>query len=363
MGKPTIMVDGHVLDGAPQGSAAYVAGLFGAVARERLARVIVCCHEEASLARWFPDAIDIAGGIEWEPLKATGRLERLAVELPRLQARIKPDFAQFNYICPLRKTGPWVNVIHDLLFLDHAAYFPLGYRIKNGALFRISALRSEKIVTSSHYSRGAIQRHFGIPLDRIHVVPAAPDAFVDAPDEAVAGLRAGRFAVYVSRFEPRKNQHALVEAFDALKGTLDPDMKLVLVGYRALEYPELDAAIAQAGERVLVLSNLSHAQLTWLYRHAAASVYPSHAEGFGMPIIEAVAAGGASYCADNTAMSELVPYVDGKFAASDSEEIRATLSRVFEKAAPGGDMATRNRMMEAFSWPASAHAFIEAIRD
>lgn len=358
MAKPTIMVDGHVLDGAPQGSGAYLAGLYGAVSREGLARVVMCCHEQSSVARWFPDA----SGIEWEPLAATDRFTRLAVELPKLQAKLKPDFANFNYICPLWKTGPWINVIHDLLFLDHPQYFPFSYRFKNAALFRISAMRSDKVLTSSQYSRDALHRHFGIPLERIHVVPAAPDAFAGAPAEVVPNLTPGRFAVYVSRFEPRKNQHALVRAFYEIVEELDPDQTMVLVGAPALGYPELDEALALAGGRVLRLSNISQEQLTWLYRNACASIYPSHAEGFGMPIIEAVAAGGISYCANSTAMSELVPYVHGSFDSNDHEQIRATVRRAFREGRLTGDDRVRERVLEKFSWKASAYALIEALR-
>ncbi|BDW83630.1 glycosyl transferase family 1 [Erythrobacter sp. Dej080120_24] len=358
MVKPTILVDGHVLDGSPQGSGAYLAGLYGAVSREGMARVVICCHYESSVTRWFPDAPDI----EWEPLQSTERFTRLALELPKLQARIRPDFAHFNYICPLRKTGPWINVIHDLLFLDYSQYFPLSYRLRNATLFRISAMRSDKVLTSSQYSRDAIHRHFGIPRERIHVVPAAPDAFAGAPDEVVPNLTPGRFAVYVSRFEPRKNQHALVRSFHEIVGELDPDQTLVLVGAPALGYPELDDALALAGERVRPLSNISHEQLTWLYRNACASIYPSHAEGFGMPIIEAVAAGGTSYCANNTAMSELVPYVHGSFDANDHEQIKATVRRAFGEGRQTRDNRVRERVLETFSWKASAYALIEALR-
>ena len=319
----------------------------------------MCCHDEASIARWFPDAPEV----EWEPLKASGRVKRLAVELPSLQARLKPDIAHFNYICPLRKVGPWINVIHDLLFLDYPQYFPLSYRVKNSTLFRISALRSEKVITSSRYSCEAIHRHFDIPLDRIHVVPAAPDAFVDAADQAIAELKPGRFVVYVSRFEPRKNQHALVRAFHDLETELAEDLQLVLVGSPALPYAELDEALTQADARVRVLSNLSHAQLTWLYRHAAASIYPSHAEGFGMPIIEAVAAGGRSYCAKNTAMSELVPFVHGSFAATEQAQICDSIRKAFGDYAEAEKCAVRDRMLATFNWDASAEALIDVLRD
>ncbi|WP_417464361.1 glycosyltransferase family 4 protein [Kordiimonas sp.] len=357
MNKPVILVDGHVLDGKPQGSGAYLAGLYNEVARQDLIRVMVACHDEASLSRWYPNAPNI----EWVPLKATNKYKRLAFELPGLQARINPSYGHFHYICPLRKTGPWINTIHDLLFVDHPQHFPLGYRIKNRLLFQLSALRSDIILTTSNYSRNTINRHFGIDLDRIHITPAAPDTFTNAKATAISGLTPQRFLVYVSRFEPRKNQHALVQAFHSVLDELPQDIQLVLVGYPALEYPELDKALAEAGDRVIVTSNLSHEQLTWLYRNAAASIYPSLAEGFGMPVIEAVAAGGISYCADNTAMSELVPSVHGSFDGSDIGAIRETIRR----AVAGSDTACREavkaKTLKAYSWKASAEALMRAI--
>ena len=358
MTRPTILVDGHVFDGKPQGSAAYLAGLYAEVARSDLAHVMVACHQKASLGRWFPEDAKV----EWVPLVAQGKYQRLAMEMSHIQARLAPDYAHFHYICPLRKTGKWIDTIHDVLFLDYPQHFPLSYRLKNKLLFQISALRSDVILTTSHYSRDAIHRHFGIDLARIHVTPAAPDSFFEADDVAIDAVRPGQFLVYVSRFEPRKNQHALVEAFHDLQSELPDDFRLVLVGYPALPYPALDAALARAGSRVTVLSNLGHAELTWLYRHAAASIYPSLAEGFGMPVIEAVAAGGISYCANNSAMAELVPYVHGSFDSSDAAQLRDIVRR----AAVGRDEALRSaiqaRTMSAFSWAASASALLEALR-
>ena len=282
--------------------------------------------------------------------------------MPWLQARIKPDYAHFNYICPPIKTGPWINTIHDVLFLDHPEYFPLSYRLKNRLLFQASAMRSEKVFTVSQFSRDAISRHFGLDKQQIAVIPAAPDAFIDASDEPVDGLQPGRFAVYVSRFEPRKNQHSLVEAFHALNTELPVGTKLVLVGYPALPYPELDRALAQAGERVRLLSNITNAQLTWLYRNAAASIYPSNAEGFGMPPLEAVAAGGRSFCADNTAMSELSGLVQGQFDASSQAEIRDCVRHVFASNAHRPDPDMKAKLAQSYSWDASAQAMIDALK-
>lgn len=362
MKKPTILVDGHVLDGKPQGSSAYIAGLYRAVAESGAVNVKMAAQDEDSLRRW---GLEVPG-IDWVALTTTNRYRRLAVEMTGLQTRTGADFSHFQYIAPLVKRSKWILSLHDLLFLDLPQYFPLGYRLKNHALFRVSALRSDLVLTISEYSRGAIRRHFHVPDARIHLTVCAPDGFVDAEDEAVPGLEKGRFVVYISRFEPRKNQHAVVQAFLSLQDQIDEDVRLVLVGYPALPYPDLDSALAQAQvdvkDRVRVLTNLSHAQLTWLYRYAAGSIYPSYAEGFGMPVLEAVAAGGLSYCSNNTAMTELVPYVHGSFDAADDVSIRATLLRAINgRDIPHRDLIRANALKH-FNWAASARSFLEAIR-
>ncbi len=357
MSRPTVFVDGHVLDGKPQGSSAYIAGLYRALAEIGGVDIRIACHAAESLARWQLDR----PGIDWVPMRRHNKYARLAVEMAQLQTRLAPDYSHFQYITPLLKRSRWINTIHDVLFLDLPYYFPWRYRMQNGALFRLSALRSDVVLTVSEYSRDRLHHHFGIPLTRIHVTNNALDGFVDAPAEPIAGLSSGRFLVYVSRFEPRKNQHALVEAFCSAKDAIDEDITLVLVGYPALAYPALDATLAQAGDRVRVLSNLSHAQITWLYRHAAGALYPSHAEGFGMPVIEAVAAGGLSYCANNTALAELAPYVHGNFDSTAPDQIRATILRAVEGRDADQRAAVRDRALARYTWPATAHVFLKAL--
>lgn len=357
MSRPVILVDGHVLDGKPQGSSAYVAGLYRAVAETGTVDLKIATHSAESLTRWKLEG----PSIDWVPIAAHNKYYRLGIDMARLQARIAPDFAHFQYITPVFKLCRWINTIHDLLFLDYPQYFPLDYRFRNGSLFRISAKRSDLILTVSEYSRNSIIRHFGIDKAQIHVTRNSLDRFVGAPEEAVEGLQAGHFIVYVSRFEPRKNQHMLVRAFANLQDELPRSFRLVLVGYPALPYPELEAALAAVGGRVRVLSDVSDAQLTWLYRHAAGSIYPSRAEGFGMPVIEAVAAGGVSYCADNTAMSELGAHVHGMFDAGSAEQIRDTLLQIAAGRNAEISGEKQARAASAFSWKTAAATLLEAI--
>jgi len=358
MSKPVIFVDGHVLDGKPQGTSTYIVGLYTEIAKRNTAEILIATEQENSIKRWFPKQENI----RWVPLTAANKYKRLAVEFDRLAEQYRPDYMHFQYITPLRKRTRWINTVHDLLFLDLPQYFPLRYRLQNRLLFGLSARRSDIVLTVSEYSRDAIGRHFGIPLDNIHVTPDGIDSISQANPEAVNGLTPGNFFVYVSRFEPRKNQDSLVRALRQIRSDLPDGFRLVLVGNPALHYPALNAEIAAAGDLVCCLSNLSFGALAWLYRNATAALYPSFAEGFGIPPLEAVVAGGQSYCAANTAMNELADCVHGTFNAGDLDEIVAVMRASLAGRFPKDDMVLRMRALDRYSWNRAADNLLDAIR-
>ncbi|WP_323039885.1 glycosyltransferase family 1 protein [Gemmobacter sp.] len=353
-----ILVDGHVLDGQPQGTSTYIVGLYSEIAKRDVAEVLLASADEKSIERWFPEQ----GNIRWVPLPATNKYRRLAIQFDHLADKYNPDYMHFQYITPLRKRSRWINTVHDVLFLDIPQYFPLSYRVQNRLLFGISARRSDIVLTVSEYSRKAISRNFGISLNSIHVTPCGIDSIARAEPVAIDGLRPGNFFVFVSRFEPRKNQHGLIQALRRTTAALPEGFRLVLVGNAALRYPALDAEIKAAGNLVLRLSNLSSGALTWLYRNAAASFYPSFAEGFGIPPLEAVVAGGRSYCAANTAMLELADCVHGTFDASSIDEMTALMYTALAGPSRESSEALRNRALERYSWGHAADVLLSAIK-
>jgi glycosyltransferase involved in cell wall biosynthesis len=358
MNKPVILVDGHVLDGKPQGTSTHIVGLYGEVARRGEAEVLIATENEDSIARWFPDRDDI----KWVPLPTTNKYLRLAVDFDRLAERHKPDYMHFQYITPLRKRTRWIVTVHDLLFLDLPEYFPMRYRMKNRLLFGISARRADVLLTVSNYSRQSLVRHFGIPADGIDVTMNGLSSFAGVAPARVVGLTPGNFFLYVSRFEPRKNQDGLIRALRGLGDELPRGFQLILVGSPALAYPALNAELAAAGQLVRQLSNLSFAELVWLYRNATASLYPSFAEGFGIPPLEAVVAGGLSYGAANTAMTEISDHLHGTFDAGDTADIQRVMRQALERGDHVPDPTMKSRALADFSWEQSADNLLAAIR-
>jgi len=346
MSKLKIFVDGHVLDGKHQGTSSYISGLYSALAKKNECELYIATEKESSMQKYFNDI----SNINWVPLNSRGKFSRLSTEFDRISRAVKPDYSHFQYITPLIKREKWINTIHDILFLDFPQEFPLKYRIQNHALFRLSALRSDLLTTVSNYSKERIAHHFKIAKDKIVVTPNAVDGISKVQPKPLTNLVGQDFFIFVSRLEPRKNQHQLIDAF--IQAKLAPETKLVLVGAPALEYKELTDRLSNRSisNRVIHLQGLSQNELVWLYQNARASVYPSKCEGFGIPPLEAVVLGTQSYCADNTALSELSPYLDGMFDAGVVNEITSVLENSYRT----NNVTTKKNISDTYQWDKSA---------
>lgn len=359
MKKIRILVDGHVLDGKHQGTSSYISGLYTEVSKRSECEVFVATEKKESIEKYF------AGNenINWIPLKSNNKYQRLAVEFDRIAKDIKPDFSHFQYITPLIKRNKWVNTIHDLLFLDFAENFPLSYRIKNHSLFRLSALRSDILLTVSDYSKKRISDLFRLPESKLTVTPNAIDDISDVLSKEVDNLLNEKFYLYVSRFEKRKNQHLLIESFIDSKAYLSS--KLVLVGAPALPYPELEYYLNndEYKDKILHFQGIEKSELVWLYRNAIASIYPSLGEGFGIPPLEAVALQCPSFCADNTALSELAPFVSGTF--SNNKKSITNLINEIEQTVFNPDtlLKKQREVVSNFNWEKCADILLEELKN
>jgi len=356
---PKILVDGHILDGQPQGTTTYLSGLYKAIAELNLAEVyIACCYKESI------DKHNLSHkNIRWIKLSTKNKFKRLLFSLPYLEYKLKPDFTHYNYIAPILKFSKRIVTCHDLLFLDFPKYFSFKYRFQRKLLFYISSKTSEIVSTVSNYSASSISKHFSVPLDRILIAPNAIDEGKNLEEIKInKEIYPSKFFIYVSRFEPRKNQHLLIKAFKKFCENNDKDYKLILVGYPDLDYPELTRELINSEtNRVLVLSNISRNELNWLYKNSVASIYPSHGEGFGIPPIEAIAAGGRSYCSNNSALTELAEYVNGTFDSYNIEDIEKTLKEATKEIDSDYQANLREAVINTFSWKKTAKKFVSSL--
>lgn len=199
----------------------------------------------------------------------------------------------------LPATGiPSVLTVHDLIFEKHPQYFPFFDRASYRWRYRWSAQHADAIVAVSEQTRSDLVTIYHVDPARITVLPPArnPVFMVPVPAAERTGIRArygipDRFVLSVGTLEPRKNQALLIDALSQLDPAIVP--MLVLVGRDGGSLVDLKRLIARLdlGARVRIVHDVTTAHLPALMQSATLFLYPSLAEGFGMPVAEALSAG------------------------------------------------------------------------
>ena len=315
----TILLDGHFLCGKRHGIAIYL---------EQLYLALLSRHEEINLIIGIENYAVRAESLLFQHSRVTlveyryGGWMRFVLDIPTLVKRLKPEFVHTqNFISLWRKPSVRYHVtLFDVLYEDFPQYFSLPYRYIRTVLFRLAAKRCDDLSTCSEYSAQRISYHYGIDINKISVINGAinlTDNYVPTQNEY------SNYLLYVSRFERRKNHQALIEAF-ALILQDSPTCKLVLVGF------EIDGSLLNAknlvnslkiSSSVVFLENISNSLLRSLYSNALVAVYPSLCEGFGLPVIEAIALNPATIFSDSSSMSDFEFASDSMFDAASTVSI------------------------------------------
>lgn len=305
MKKIKIFVDAHVFDHSFQGTSTYIKGLYNELVKDDHFEITLCANNVENIKDHFRDE-----KFKFIGLKSKSKVYRLLIEIPKIIKDNNFDYAHFQYIVPFIKTCKYINTIHDVLFLDFKSYFSLKYRLKNGFFFKFSALRSDIVLTVSEYSRSRINKHFRIKTEKIFVTPNAVDSIdVKQLKDVREKYGLNKYILYVSRFEPRKNQRGLLQAYINLK-LYKKNYQLVFVGSKneKIELDEykllLNDIPTEISDNVKFFESLPFADLYSLYVFAECFVYPSKAEGFGIPPIEAAILNCKVLCSNQTAMQD-----------------------------------------------------------
>ncbi len=293
-------------------------------------------------------------------MNATGSLRRLLWQLPRLRRRYALDILHTQYVMP-----PWpargnAVTIHDILFERYPRFFTRLFVLRSRLFIRWSARQADLLFTVSEYSRRELVRCYGIHAPRIEVLHNAVDHTRFHPGTEgesyvrQRGLESRGYLLTVGRIEPRKNHALLLRAYARMSGEVPP---LVIVGQRDFSHGPFETALQAlpAARQVIVLSDVPDEELPALYRHALAFVYPSLAEGFGMPPLEAMASGTPVLSSASTAIPEVVGDAGLLVDPNDETGLCAALERLCS------DAALRERLIAAglsraavFSWDRSA---------
>jgi glycosyltransferase involved in cell wall biosynthesis len=235
----------------------------------------------------------IPGGEEGS---ASQRLKRLAwtqLELPRLARRHKASLiftpAPEGYLGP--QTIPQVVMVHDLRPISHPERSLQSLYFRSWVPPLLRAARH--VLTNSQFTAAEIQRCTGLQADRITVIPLGYDDLHFTPGDPQGPIPQQPYLLHVGQAYPHKNLRRLIQAF-AQVAPAYPELRLVLAGKpHPTETPQLQALAAELGlqQRVEFRAYVPYTELPDLYRGALAFVFPSLWEGFGLPVLEAMACG------------------------------------------------------------------------
>jgi glycosyltransferase involved in cell wall biosynthesis len=221
-----------------------------------------------------------------------------ALGLPRAAAKAGVDVIHAPaYTAPLWSGAPVVLTIHDVSYERHPEWYPYRRDAIRRMFYRRSARAAAQVLTDSEFSASEIAAAYAIPRERITVAPLGVSehfAPVDRPNETLPAGITPPYLLHVGDLHERRNLPLVVHAmFEAQRHPGMPPLTLVLagvdrgIGDRLRGY----AREATSPDAVVCLGPVSDSQLLTLYRGAVALVYPSRYEGFGLPVLEAMACG------------------------------------------------------------------------
>lgn len=354
------------------GTERYTRGLVRGLARHtQIERVTVFVSPEAA------DSFDEPGiEVVSSPVPARHRVLRILYEhvwMRRLVRRHRLDVLHSTgYVAPKQRYCPSVVTIHDIQIMADPRFAPWTHRKFWGVMLPRVVKTVDRIMTDSYASGGDLERYLGAKPDRIDVIyPGIDPEFFDPaaatdPDEVRARFALQRpFVLVVATLSPHKNVAGAVHAFARLARVSATDRDLVIVGMRWRKVGEVFAAVSGLGleRRVKILSDVSERDLRALYRMSDAFLLPSFFEGFGFPVLEAMASGTPVAASNVAAIPEIVGGAALLFDPRDPQAIADALAEILSNGMLRDELRQRGqaRAMK-FTWERAVDEVVDSYR-
>lgn len=309
----------------------------------------------------------------------TGRVRRAAkgvlreawaypVAMPRALTSLGADVV--HYPAPmgsLRSPVPVVLSVYDVLPWKYPELFTRTNVRHQQHLVRRLTERADRIIASSEATRADLMEILGLPGEIIQVVPMGVNPRfgrrVDDDDVArIAGVR-GPYVLAVGTLEPRKNLVSTIAAVERLARD-GLDIPLVVAGGKGWRDDQLRARIAGSAARILPVGRVSDDELISLYSGASCLVFPSLYEGFGLPVLEAMACGVPVVAADTTSTPEVVGDAGILVSPLDVDAIAAGIRSVVDSPDFTADLRARGMERAAeFTWARTTQMTLDVYRE
>jgi glycosyltransferase involved in cell wall biosynthesis len=327
-----------------------------------------------AMCRVAPDADITAVGAGRDAILPTGvrRVDARALlptnlgwnltALPLAVRRLQYDvFHAPAYGAPLWGVRPLVVTLHDVSYARVPEWYPHHSDPVRRSFYRASARRADRILTDSSFSRDEIVAAFDVDPARIDVVPLGVGPQFSA-DPRVAREP---FVLHVGDLHARRNLSMLLDAVLGLRRT-DPScarLRLVLAGADLGLLQPLQRQAADAAGALVHIGHSGDVELVDLYRRAQVFAYPSRYEGFGLPLLEAMACGTPVIAANAASVPEVVGSAAILLPVDDGTAWRNALTAVLTDAPLAADLAERGRLHASqFTWDRTAIGTVNCYR-
>jgi glycosyltransferase involved in cell wall biosynthesis len=361
-----IGVDAHMLGLNETGNETYVFELLRALASLTLDdRILVYVERPEALPAEFKHAPHIS----IVPYRTKSGTRRLLLELPRLAARDRLDVLHISYNAPLHLPVhcALVVTVHDISF----EHFPRFFSRRLRAFLRTSVPRSvraaQHVITDTENAKWDIVKTYRLSPDKITVTHYAAGAHFRVINDA-AQLRAirakyktgDRFVLAVGNLQPRKNWERLIRAFARAAGDGALPHKLVMVGQRHWQNAPILEAAGRLGEQVVITGYVSPDDLLLLYNAAEVFAFPSLYEGFGLPVLEAMACGTPVITSNVSSLPEIAGDAALLVDPYREQQIAEALARMMQDEGFRAELGARGlARAREFSWDRTARQTLE----
>lgn len=333
--KLKLFVDAHSFDAGFQGTTTFIRELYNELLKYPDLDIYFGVRDAKKILQCFP-GIDPSRILVYKKRNAAFRF---VLDIPFFLKKHRFDFAHFQYLVPLRIPGcQYIVTLHDVLYNDFPREFSPLYRYTRKILFENCIKRAHIKTTVSDYSQQRIAHAFNMAYQQIHVIPnGVNSASLTYPSRRESqrlimkkyGIE--NFILYVSRTEPRKNHILLLETYLKLQ-LYKKDISLVFIGHKSIETLALTAKLQtltnEQKKSVHCITQVDQDDLKAFYTSCSLFVYPSKAEGFGIPPLEAAICNAPVLCSSASAMKSFDFFKPYTFDPENEQEFEDKLADI-----------------------------------
>jgi glycosyltransferase involved in cell wall biosynthesis len=354
-------IEAHVVGPRPSGNGRVVANLITALAASTSHQVFAYFTNPEISEAWRRRRVP---GVTVRRVRPQTPFARIPLALPYLAARDRLDILLAHDNRPPLAPCPVVTLVHDVAFARHPEFFSRYERAWMNRTIPASMRRSDGILTVSAFTREEIVDLYGIRPEKITVAPNGVDPIFSASARRRPVFEPP-FFIALGNLQPRKNLAILIAAYRSLLHH-HPEVRerLIVVGQRAFgaERVVRSTQDLQSAGLLLFAGYLPDEDVVGLLQHATAFAYPSLYEGFGLPPLEAMAAGAPTLVSDIPVMREVVGDGALRFDPGSPRQWAEGLWRVVSDVRLREELATRGRHRAGrFSWQRSAQVVAGAL--